>query len=259
MSSLKEQKQQENRTKFAALCKKDPDEQRDFFINRYVFALGDDYTEIFDLTTDFKRRVGTEADLDFVQAADMLQKSGKPRTAQQRKDELSDVDVDENGRTSLLEYFMLHFKIMILKEFFDRHEMKADVDMENDGIGLSGVGQRLIDELFAPPLGVDPELEKLMREFHLGHEEREKKIADTQKIIDAGGVKAMAAKAEMSKLTAMDGSEMNHIEAKIKAAFTKANKLAKQKLDAFQAGAAAATAADKAESKAKLAARMAGN
>src|SRR3712207_7389771 len=51
-----------------------------------------------------------------------------------------------------------------------------DVDMGNDGVGLTGVGDRLIEELFAPPAGLDPELEKLMSEFSLMHAKRETEI-----------------------------------------------------------------------------------
>mmetsp|Transcript_71746 Transcript_71746/g.149804 ORF Transcript_71746/g.149804 Transcript_71746/m.149804 type:complete len:259 (-) Transcript_71746:84-860(-) len=257
MTSLKEQISEQNRDKFSALCKKSPEEQRDFFIQRYVFALGDSFDEIYDITADFKRRVGDDTDIDFVGAADMLQKAGRPRTAQQRKNELQDVDVDGNGRTSLMEYFMLYYKIMILEEFFKRHEMDADVDMGNDGVGLAGVGTRLIDELFAPPLGIDPELERLMKEFHVSHEGREGKIAEIQKVIDAGGVKAMAAKAEMAKLTGgSDTADLNHIEAKIKAAMSKAKKAAVEKIAAYEETKANGDAAAIAESKARLAERM---
>ena len=38
------------------------------------------------------------------------------RTALQRKAELNDVDVNNDDRICLTEYYLLHYKIMILKE-----------------------------------------------------------------------------------------------------------------------------------------------
>jgi hypothetical protein len=86
-------------------------------------------------------------------AADFLQKLGRVRTAKQRKEELSDVDVNGDGRTSFIEYLLLHYKIMIMQEHFKRIDKTPDVDMSNDGIGLVGVGTILIEEVFAPPAG----------------------------------------------------------------------------------------------------------
>jgi hypothetical protein len=77
--------------------------------------------------------------LDPVQAADFLQKNGKTRTAVQRKEELDDIDLNKDGRIGLTEYFLLHFKVLVLQEYFKRHEMAPTVSLENEGIGLKGV------------------------------------------------------------------------------------------------------------------------
>ena len=87
-------------------------------------------------------------------AADFLQKTGHTRTAMQRKAELADVDVNNDGRTSFIEMLLLHFKLVVLQEFFARQGMEPDVDMTTDGVGVTGVGDRLVEELFAPPQGV---------------------------------------------------------------------------------------------------------
>ena len=87
-------------------------------------------------------------DLDPVQASDFLQKNGKTRTAMQRKEELEDIDLNKDGRIGLTEYLLLHFKVMVLSEYFKRLEMKPTVSLENDGIGLTGVGDMLLEELF---------------------------------------------------------------------------------------------------------------
>jgi hypothetical protein len=260
--TMKEKYSKECREKFAALCKKPIEDQRDFFINRYVFSLSPaEIGEVYKLAIQFKEKVALEpgftTDIGFVGAADMLMKTGKPRTAQQRKEELADVDVDSNGRTSLLEFFLLHYKIHMLKEFFAREGIPADVDMDGEGVGLSGVGERLIGELFAPPLGLDPDLEKMMKEFSIQTADTEKKIAEQLTVINAGGIKAMAAKTEMGKLTSANESGLHHIEAKIKASFARAEKAAAVKLAEYHANNKSADAAKDADAKAKLAARAA--
>lgn len=68
----------------------------------------------------------------------------------------------------------------------------------------------------------------------------------------SGGVKAMAAKAEAEKLTAANESEMNHIEAKIKAATKKAEAAAEKALAEKEAARVAAEADRKAGGKGKL-------
>lgn len=83
-------------------------------------------------------------DVDFVGAADLMQKTGKTRTAAQQKAELTDVDVDNNGKTSFIEFLLLHFKVLILNSYFRRHGIEADVDLSTDGVGLAGVGIRLM-------------------------------------------------------------------------------------------------------------------
>ena len=113
---------------------------------------------------------------------------------------------------------------MILQEYFKRKSMEPDVDMGNDGVGLTGVGDRLIEELFAPPAGLDPELEKLMAEFSLMHVTREKEIKDLEAIVAEGGVKGMAAKTKLDSLKKEDQTALHAVEAKIAAAIKKAVK-----------------------------------
>ena len=94
------------------------------------------------ISTQFKKYLGEQnesKDLDPVQASDFLQKNGKTRTAVQRREELEDIDLDKNGRIGFTEYLLLHYKIMVLTEYFKRHEMSPTVSLEDDGIGLKGV------------------------------------------------------------------------------------------------------------------------
>jgi hypothetical protein len=49
--------------------------------------------------------------MNHIQASDFLQKHGKTRTAAERKAELDDVDINNDGRISFLEYLLLHYKV----------------------------------------------------------------------------------------------------------------------------------------------------
>ena len=73
------------------------------------------------------------------------------RTALQRKNELADVDLDQNGRISFIEYLLLHYKVMILDTHYRRTGKELTHDLSNDGIGLTGVGNELLTELYNIP------------------------------------------------------------------------------------------------------------
>ena len=211
--------------KFHALAKESVEEQARVFEQRFVFSLGDRYKEVQALKIKFKEALSHDDGKDSLSpaaAAGFLQSLGRTRTALQRKAELQDVDINGDGRTSFIEYLLLHFKIMILEEYFKRKGTEPDVDMGNDGVGLTGVGDRLIEELFAPPAGLDPELEKLMAEFSLMHASREKEIHELEATVAEGGVKGMAAKNKLESLKKEDQTSMHAVEAKIAAAIKKA-------------------------------------
>jgi len=245
------------RAKFSALCKTSSAEQRDFFVKRFILGLDDGYFDVLDLWTKFDIKAKGGIDLDFVGASDFLQKNGKTRTATQSKGELKDVDVDSNGRTSFIEYLLLHYKIMILESYYKRKGVDPEVELKDDGVGLVGVGDQLILELYSPPLGLDPELEKMMRDFAIHKKTRETKISELEAIIAQGGVKAMATKAELEKLTSENSADLNHLEAKIKAATKKAEIAADKMIVDKEAAKAASEADGKGASRGKLAEKSA--
>jgi len=249
------------REKFQELTKKPIDEQAKFFCHRFVFRLGDRYAEVKQLQskfTDFLRNDDGKADsMSPAVAADFFQKNGQTRTAMQRKAELADVDVNQDGRTSFIEYLVLHFKIMILEEFFARKGEDPDVDMGNNGVGLTGVGERLIEELFAPPQGIDPELEKMMKDFAISRQTRAKEIADLEEVVAGGGVKGMSAKTTLDSLKKEDTSALNAIEARIAAAIKKAEKKTHEEVERREAEAAAKIEEEHAKHKGGLAGKQA--
>lgn len=163
-------------------------------------------------------------DLDPIQAADFLQRNGKTRTALQRKAELLDVDIDKNGRVGLTEYLLLHFKLMIMTEYFKRHEMQPNVDLSNDAVGLVGVGEQLLEELFTVRLGIDPEVQRAIEEFMALKKAKEAKIDALNAKVAEGGVKGLTAKAELLQIGAQDTTNENRIEITLGAAKRRAGK-----------------------------------
>ena len=247
--------------KFQELTKKSIEEQSKFFCHRFVFRLGDRYEEVKALEVKFKdflRNDDGKADsMSPAVAADFFQKNGQTRTAMQRKAELADVDVNGDGRTSFIEYLVLHFKIMILEEFFARKGESPDVDMTNGGVGLTGVGERLIEELFAPPQGVDPELEKMMKDFAASRAARASVIAALEEVVAGGGVKGMSAKTSLDALKKEDQTALNAIEARIAAAIKKAEKKSTEEVERREAELAAKAAEENAKHKGGLASKQA--
>jgi len=243
------------------LTQKTIDEQCKFFQQRFVFTLGDRYWEVAELKKLFEELLkhddGKGTSMSAAVAADFLQKTGRTRTAMQRKAELADVDVNGDGRTSFIEMLMLHFKTMVLEEFFRRQEMGSDVDLSNDGVGLTGVGDRLVEELYAPPQGVDPELEKMMKDFSIEHAKRKKEIADLEEQVAQGGVKGMSAKNTLETVKKRDNSDMHAIEARIAAAIKKAEKKTIEEMAKRDAEAEAKKAESKSSAKSGLANKLA--
>jgi len=215
------------RDQFAELLEKSLDEQVEFFMKSFIFALGDDWKQVSIIGTNFKKYLNEQneaKDLDPVQASDFLQKNGKVRTAVQRKEELEDIDLNFDGRIGLSEYFLLHYKIMILQEYFKRHEIAPTVSLEDDGVGLKGVGDMLLEELFTMPMGINPEIEEAIAAFMAEKRAKENKMAELESKAATGGVKGLAAKNELAQMNAADSTEENKTELTLKAAQRRASK-----------------------------------
>lgn len=110
--------------------------------------------------------------------------------------------MDNNSRISFIEYLLIHFKVLVLTEFYKRHEINPVEDLTNDGIGIVGVGDKLLEELFEPKSGLPAELVAAIEEFTAKKREKEKKVKDLEAKAAAGGVKGAAATNELSQLEA---------------------------------------------------------
>lgn len=207
--------------RFSQLTAKDNIEQAEFFLKSFVFALGDGWKDVVSLCDTFSQycdNVAEKHDLDPVQAADFLQKQGRTRTATQRKEELKDIDLDQDGRICLLEYLLLHYKVMILKEFFKRNQMEPTVSLDNDGVGLTGVGGMCLEELFETPTGISKEILDAIDAFMEKKHAREAHVKALQEKAALGGVKGLAANNELIQLENEDKTEMNRVEITLAAA-----------------------------------------
>jgi len=214
--------------KFEELIKEDPAEQCEFFLKSFIFVLGDDWKAVPALCTEFQKHAKStgesETIMNHIQAADFLQHHGLTRTGLERKKEVEDIDQNNDGKISFIEYLLLHYKVMILKEYHKRLGTEPDEDLSGAGIGLTGIGPQLLDELFTLPHGLSPQLEAALEDFTNEKRARENRVKDLEARAAKGGVKGMAAKNELIILEQADQTEMNRIELTLAAAKRKANR-----------------------------------
>jgi len=230
ISYVKPKTEKEQREKFAELCKQPIEDQQEFFLKSFIFALGDDWKDVPRLGGIFRKYVheageGKE-DLNEVQASDFLQKNGLTRTAIQRKNELNDIDLDQNKRISFIEYMLLHFKVMILREYFKRKDQTPTMKLDNEtsAVGLTGVGALLLDELFELPIGLPPELVEAIEKFTATVKSKENRLKELREKASQGGVKGMAAQNEIVQMEKEDKTDLNRLELTLNAAKKKAAK-----------------------------------
>lgn len=194
----------------------------------FIFELADDWVEVPRLATKYKdylKQTGEgKPDLNAAQASDFLQKNGKTRTAIERREELKDIDLDKNDRIAFIEYLLLHYKKLVLLSYFKRTGEKNTHDLSQDGIGVTGVGPQLLDELFTLPVGLDPALEKAIEEFTAQKKAREDKMEELTNLSQESGVKGLRAKNELAQMQSEDVTSMNKMELTLNAARKKASK-----------------------------------
>lgn len=147
--------------KFEELVDKDSGESLTLFLKSFIFELGDKWKEVVELEKTFKKALEFEGkvSLNPVMAADLLQKTGHERTALQRKQEVGDIDLDNNQRIAFIEFLLLNYKTMVLNSYYKRTEKTNPHDLSKGGVGIVGVGAILLEELFTMPEALDPALE----------------------------------------------------------------------------------------------------
>jgi len=214
--------------RFAEVCKQDTEQQTELFLKSFIMVLGDDWKTLLRLQKEYTKMLRDEGDnqtaMNEVQAMTFLQKNGAERTTIQRREEVRDIDLDNDQRISFIEYLLLQFKAMILTEFYKRHNMEPEEDLSKGGVGVTGVGSKLLDQLFngVQSGSLPPELEKAIEDFTKMMRERNAKLNDLQAKSKGASVKAMAAANEIKQMEAEDPTEMNRIELTLNAAKKKA-------------------------------------
>ena len=87
---------------FTKIVESPPDEQCEFFLKSFIFALGDKWKDVPRLKEAFTKHAKSTgpdaAHMNHIQAADFLQHHGKTRTGLQRKTELEDIDLNNDGQ-----------------------------------------------------------------------------------------------------------------------------------------------------------------
>jgi len=254
---------EELKVKFAELCEKGVDDQQELFLKSFIFALGEEWKKLNVLNATYRKYVieggENKPDLNVVQASDFLQKNGAERTATQRRAEITDIDLDNNNRISFIEYLLLQYKGLILSEYYKRTGESHSYDLAKNGVGITGVGYQLLDELFTIPTGLDPELERAIEELTAIKKARENKAKDLQKQAAQGGVKGGIAAAQLAQMDQENLMDIAKVEAKINSQMRKSGKESGDKaLQKKQEAEAKAKAAAAKQSKASLQARIAG-
>jgi len=114
---------------------------------------------------------------------------------------------------------------MILTEFYKRHDCAPEEDLSKGGVGVTGVGPKLLDQLFCVTGGgIPPELEKAIEDFTAMMRAKNAKLRDLQSKAGGASVKAMAAANEIKQMEAEDPTEINRMEITLNAAKKKAMK-----------------------------------
>jgi F actin bundling C terminal len=155
---------------------------------------------------------------------DFLQRNDATRTALERRKEVRDVDLNFDDYVDFIELALLLFKGMILSEYYKRVGEACPHDLSNGGVGVTGVGFELLDELFTMPTALSPELEKAIEEFAAQKRARANRLHSLEEKAAGGGVRAMSAKNELAQLNAADVTEMNRLEITLNAAKRRAGK-----------------------------------
>jgi F actin bundling C terminal len=261
-SNKKKLSHEELLVKFQELLDSDIETQQEFFLKSFIFELGDSWKDIPNLVKEFRKALRDsdegKDDLNPIMAADFLQKKGKERTAIERKAEVADIDLNNDNRIGWLEMALLLYKIMILESYYKRLETAPEEDLSSGGIGITGVGPKLLEELFTLPMGLNPEIEAALEEFTAQMKAREAKMSKLHEAASKGGVKGLAAKNEIAQIESQDNTALNRLEITLNAAKRRAAKESgtealKKKQEAEAAAKKAAADASKAKLKARAA------
>jgi len=115
---------------------------------------------------------------------------------------------------------------MILAEYHARRETAPPPNLAaSRGVGLTGVGDMLVEELLTLPKGgVDPAVEAAIEAFAEAQRAKAARVAALAVRAAAGGVRGMAAAAELRALEAADTTETNRVELTLDAAKRRAEK-----------------------------------
>lgn len=213
--------------------------QKEEFQLRFVFTLGEEgFRKVEKLAEDFAEMCGT-AKKDAisipyanVQFQTFLKETGVYADDQEKMEvykTILDLLLDDTD-ISFIQFLLLYYRRMILAEYEKRWENVSDEALKEKKAGEKKkkdeesdeeddddddeedvtTGDKLIEELFQPPLGVDTELDDAIVKFSEMLSKREQMIVQLiDKIRSGGRVKATQARTELAQFKAKKEEEIN--------------------------------------------------
>eukprot|EP00727_Mastigamoeba_balamuthi_P000062 m51a1_g10052 hypothetical protein (255) ;mRNA; r:50458-51525 len=174
----------------------DVDGQAKAFLRAFVMDFQGNFEVVLNQAEEYKKYSEGKNEMDEHRAHIFLEKMGEARTVVDLREKLKQIDVDCNGKMSFVEYALFkHGKT--LRQMF-----------------TAANPQKLLEEL-----------DRAIEQFHAvirERAEREKRIAELEGTVAAGGKDAARAKAELMRLRMQDpaksgAEEINALAAKMKA------------------------------------------
>lgn len=218
-------------------------EQKEEFQMRFIFRLEEEgYRKVAELSDAFLDMCDSTATgstaiaYSNVQFQKFLKSNGVYITDEERMEVyklLLEIILD-NTEISLVQFLMLYYRNLILEEYEKRWENISDDALrekkqgkkpkekskedeeedldedDDDDVEELTDGDKIIEEMFQPPLGVDKDLDEAIVKFSEMISKREQKIADFIEIIqNSGRVRSSRAKTELQQFKAKAQDQIN--------------------------------------------------
>ena len=230
-----------NLEKLKDLTELDISEQKEEFQLRFVFSLGEDgFRKVETLAGDFAgvcetaKKDATSIPYVSIQFQSFLKETGVYSGDTEKMEvykTILDLLLDDTD-ISFIQFLLLYYRKMILDEYEKRWENVSDEALKEKKAGEKKkkddeddsdeededsdeeedvtTGDKLIEELFQPPLGVDTDLDDAIVKFSEMLSKREQMIESLiEKIRSGGRVKATQARTELVQFKAKKEEEIN--------------------------------------------------
>jgi len=183
-----------NTGKFAEVVAKSIDDQARFFLERYMDEFSGRWEEVLDMAQEFRSYDKDDRDGELQEQEFLLymEKRGEPMTPIQLRETLKDIDIDKSKGVSFIELLLWRYKKQVNDLLTEpEHPLPADL---------------------AEKINADIAVYQKVQEAERA---RFEKIQNLQALVEGGGAKGLAAKAELDVLRTEDTLARN--KAKVEA------------------------------------------